>query len=170
MQLIIKITKKQNEKKISVFQQKKNIHVCVPPSIYQKKLRKLRKYGITRIYVYVVCNCAYFMQSLPKLLFEKKQWKFSPPSFIPFKKSAKKYSLKIIWNGMKNENKIFLNLSQWCSVGHFSKTLLNFKIKSEQKTAKKSHPNPPSNHLLRTFKVWKIYILAAISSRFFSKF
>ena len=96
-------------------------------------MRKLRKYGITRIYVYV-CNCAYFMQSLPKLLFEKKQWKFSPPSFIPFKKSAKKYSLKIIWNGMKNENKIFLNLSQWCSVGHFSKTLLNFKIKSEQKT------------------------------------
>ena len=122
------------------------------PQFIKKKLRKLRKYGITRIYVYVVCNCAYFMQSLPKLLFEKKQWKFSPPSFIPFKKSAKKYSLKIIWNGMKNENKIFLNLSQWCSVGHFSKTLLNFKIKSEQKTAKKSHPNPPSNHLLRTFK------------------
>lgn len=169
MQLIIKITKKQNEKKSQCFSKKKNIHVCVPPSIYQKKMRKLRKYGITRIYVYVVCNCAYFMQSLPKLLFEKKQWKFSPPSFIPFKKSAKKYSLKIIWNGMKNENKIFLNLSQWCSVGHFSKTLLNFKIKSEQKT-KKSHPNPPSNHLLRTFKVWKIYILAAISSRFFSKF
>ena len=169
MQLIIKITKKQNEKKSQCFS-KKNIHVCVPPSIYQKKMRKLRKYGITRIYVYVVCNCAYFMQSLPKLLFEKKQWKFSPPSFIPFKKSAKKYSLKIIWNGMKNENKIFLNLSQWCSVGHFSKTLLNFKIKSEQKNAKKSHPNPPSNHLLRTFKVWKIYILAAISSRFFSKF
>jgi len=161
--------KTERKKNLSV-SAKKNIHVCVPPSIYQKKLRKLRKYGITRIYVYVVCNCAYFMQSLPKLLFEKKQWKFSPPSFIPFKKSAKKYSLKIIWNGMKNENKIFLNLSQWCSVGHFSKTLLNFKIKSEQKTAKKSHPNPPSNHLLRTFKVWKIYILAAISSRFFSKF
>ena len=170
MQLIIKITKKQNEKKISVFQQKKHSCLCPTLNLSKKKMRKLRKYGITRIYVYVVCNCAYFMQSLPKLLFEKKQWKFSPPSFIPFKKSAKKYSLKIIWNGMKNENKIFLNLSQWCSVGHFSKTLLNFKIKSEQKTTKKSHPNPPSNHLLRTFKVWKIYILAAISSRFFSKF
>lgn len=142
MQLIIKITKKQNEKKNLSVSAKKNIHVCVPPSIYQKKMRKLRKYGITRIYVYVVCNCAYFMQSLPKLLFEKKQWKFSPPSFIPFKKSAKKYSLKIIWNGMKNENKIFLNLSQWCSVGHFSKTLLNFKIKSEQKTQKSPIPIP----------------------------
>ena len=142
MQLIIKITKKQNEKKNLSVSAKQTIHVCVPPSIYQKKLRKLRKYGITRIYVYVVCNCAYFMQSLPKLLFEKKQWKFSPPSFIPFKKSAKKYSLKIIWNGMKNENKIFLNLSQWCSVGHFSKTLLNFKIKSEQKTQKSPIPIP----------------------------
>ena len=108
------------------------------------------------------------MQSLPKLLFEKKQWKFSPPSFIPFKKSAKKYSLKIIWNGMKNENEIFLNLSQWCSVGHFSKTLLNFKIKSEQKT-KKSHPNPPSNHLLRTFKVWKIYIFGCHFIKVFLK-
>jgi hypothetical protein len=160
---------KTERKKISVFQQKKTFMFVSHPQFIKKKMRKLRKYGITRIYVYVVCNCAYFMQSLPKLLFEKKQWKFSPPSFIPFKKSAKKYSLKIIWNGMKNENKIFLNLSQWCSVGHFSKTLLNFKIKSEQKT-KKSHPNPPSNHLLRTFKVWKIYILAAISSRFFSKF
>ena len=28
---------KTERKKISVFQQKKNIHVCVPPSIYQKK-------------------------------------------------------------------------------------------------------------------------------------
>ena len=27
---------KTERKKISVFQQKKNIHVCVPPSIYQK--------------------------------------------------------------------------------------------------------------------------------------
>ena len=142
MQLIIKITKKQNEKKKSQCFSKKN-HSCLCPTLnLSKKLRKLRKYGITRIYVYV-CNCAYFMQSLPKLLFEKKQWKFSPPSFIPFKKSAKKYSLKIIWNGMKNENKIFLNLSQWCSVGHFSKTLLNFKIKSEQKKRKKVPSQSP---------------------------
>ena len=143
MQLIIKITKKQNENKNLSVSAKKN-HSCLCPTLNlsKKKLRKLRKYGITRIYVYVVCNCAYFMQSLPKLLFEKKQWKFSPPSFIPFKKSAKKYSLKIIWNGMKNENEIFLNLSQWCSVGHFSKTLLNFKIKSEQKTQKSPIPIP----------------------------
>jgi len=65
--------KTERKKNLSVSAKKKTIHVCVPPSIYQKKMRKLRKYGITRIYVYVVCNCAYFMQSLPKLLFEKKQ-------------------------------------------------------------------------------------------------
>merc|ERR1719245_2324174 len=28
----------------------------------------------------------------------------------PLKNPRKKYSLKIIWNGMKNENEIFLNL------------------------------------------------------------
>ena len=169
MQLIIKITKKQNEKKSQCFS-KKNIHVCVPPSIYQKKrcvnYENTESHGFMSMSVIVRILCSPSQSCFLK----KSNENFPPPSFIPFKKSAKKYSLKIIWNGMKNENKIFLNLSQWCSVGHFSKTLLNFKIKSEQKTAKKSHPNPPSNHLLRTFKVWKIYILAAISSRFFSKF
>ena len=49
--------------------------------------------------------------------------------------------------------------------GHFSKALLN---KSEQKT-KKSHPNPPSNHLLRTFKVWKIYIFGCHLVKVFLK-
>ena len=51
--------KKNIKRKKSQCFSKKTFHVCVP-KISRKNMCKSRKYGVTRIYVYVVCNFGFY--------------------------------------------------------------------------------------------------------------